>query len=213
MNRVSFIDNQGVERPITRSRQAAPAKAVLQDNEYEQVLDHLGDKIIADESESQKRWQDPQSNNQAQLARNYYYNNITDYNYSYFNESYYGRQWGASPEEINVNGQYMIDNSLGVIIFNDTFREGNIITLRYISDGLGDNGDFTNVYIPKLAEDAVYANILYSLAKIRPSASGAAALYKKEAYAKMKTAKIRLMELNRDDLAQWFRAKSKWIKH
>ena len=68
-------------------------------------------------------------------------------------------------------------------------------------------------YVPKLAEDAVYARILADLSKIRPAASGAAALYLKQAKAKMNTAKIRLMELKREEMAQIFRAKSKWIKH
>ena len=214
MTRISWIDAQGLERPITRNRQGAPAKAVLQDHNYEQILDETGNKVIADRSISETRFQDPSVRSELlAIAQNYYYNYITDYNYSYYNESYYGRQWGADPEEVNVNGTYYIDNSTGTIVFDYLFQEGQVITLRYISDGLGNNGDFTQVYIPKLAEDAVYANILYSLSKIRPSASGAAPLYKKEAYAKMKTAKIRLMELNRDDLAQWFRAKSKWIKH
>ena len=219
MTRISWIDAQGLERPITRNRQGAPAKAVLQDNNYEQVLDNTGDKIISDTSISQERFQDPSVRSELlAIAQNYYYNYITDYNYSYYNESYYGRQWGADPEEVNVNGTYYIDNSTGLIVFDYLFQEGQVITLRYISDGLGNNRageatDFTTVYVPKLAEDAVYASILYNLSKLRPAASGAAPLYKKEAYAKMKTAKIRLMELNRDDLAQWFRAKSKWIKH
>jgi len=217
--RLSWIDAQGLERPITRNRQGQFAQAVVQDNNYEQILDNEGNKIIADKSESQKRFQDPSVRNELlQIAQNYYYNYITDYNYSYYNESYYGRQWGADPEEVNVNGTYYIDKSIGCIVFDYLFIEGQLITISYISDGLGNNNagegtDFTQVYIPKLAEDAVYAYILYNLSKLRPSAAGAAPLYKKEAYAKMKTAKIRLMELNRDDLAQWFRAKSKWIKH
>ena len=67
--------------------------------------------------------------------------------------------------------------------------------------------------MPKLAEDAVYANMLYNLSKLRPSSAGAAPLYKKEAYAKMKNAKIRLSNLKINELAQVLRGKSKWIKH
>ena len=84
---------------------------------------------------------------------------------------------------------------------------------RYISDGLGENGNFDNVLVPKLAEDAVYANMLYNLSKLRPSAAGAAALYKKEAAAKMRNAKLRLSNLKLDELTQVLRGKSKWIKH
>ena len=49
-------------------------------------------------------------------------------------------------------------------VFDSAFKEGAMITLRYISDGLGNNGNFDNVLVPKMAEDAVYANILYNLA-------------------------------------------------
>ena len=212
--KATWIDSQGLERPITRNRQGSPAQGLLQDQDYELLTDHNGEKLIGDPSVTQSRYQDPQVRSELlQLAQNYYYNYITDYNYSYYNESYYGRQWGANPEEVNVNGTYWIDNSAGLLVFDYLFREGQTITFRYISDGLGENGDLTQVYVPKLAEDAVYSSVLYNLSKLRPSAAGAAALYKKEAYAKMKTAKIRLMNLKRDDLTTWFRAKSKWIKH
>ena len=65
---------------------------------------------------------------------------------------------------------------------------------------LGDNDNFDNVLVPKLAEDAVYANILYNLSKLRPSAAGAAALYKKEAAAKMRNAKIRLSNMKTKEI-------------
>ena len=58
-----------------------------------------------------------------------------------------------------------------------------------------DNGNFDNVYVPKMAEEAVMASILYNLSKIRPSAAGASALYKKEAFAKMRNAKIRISNM------------------
>ena len=55
--------------------------------------------------------------------------------------------------------------------------------------------------------------MLYNLSKLRHSAAGAAALYKKEAASKMLNAKIRLSNLKLDELTQVLRGKSKWIKH
>ena len=212
--RVASIDSSGNERPATQSRYSTSSQAVIQDNNYDPILDHEGNIIKADQSESEKRFQDPQQRSELlEIAQNYYSNYITDYNYSYYNESYYGRQWGADPADVNVNGTYVIDMDSGAIVFDYQFREGMLVTIRYISDGLGDNGDLTRVFVPKLAEDAVYSSVLYNLSKLRPSAAPVAALYKREAYAKMKTAKIRLMDLNRDELAQYFRGKNKWIKH
>ena len=71
----------------------------------------------------------------------------------------------------------------------------------------------TKVYVPKLAEDAIYANILYSLARVRPSAAALAPLYKKEASAKMRNAKIRLQGYKLEEITQVMRGKAKWIKH
>lgn len=214
LSKVTWIDALGTERVAYRSRTAQPAKSILQDNNYETIYDNAGSAIIADRSVTESRYQDPEVRNELlNLAQNYYYNYITDYNYSYYNESYYGRQWGASPEEVNVNGSYMLDLSKGQIIFDYLFQTNQVVTIRYISDGLGDNGDLTQVFVPKMAEDAVYSRVLYDAAKLRPSAAGAAGLYKKEAFSKMRNAKIRLLDLRREEVAQYMRAKSKWIKH
>ncbi len=212
--KVSWIDSQGLERVAYRSRQAAPSQAALQDNNYDYVYDAEGDIITADESEQAKRYQDPLVRGELlELAQNYYYNYITDYNYSYYNESYYGRQWGSNPEELNVNGTYLVDNVTGTIYFDYIFQQDQVITLKYVSDGLADNGDLTQVYVPKLAEEAVYASVLANLSKVRTATVNVAPLYMKQAKAKMNTAKIRLMELNTEEMAQIMRGKSKWIKH
>ena len=92
-------------------------------------------------------------------------------------------------------------------------RGSNIIVLDYISDGLAENGDLSKVFIPKLAEDALYAYILYSLSKVRPASAQLVPLYKKEASAKMRNTKIRLTDYSSKNLAQVLRGKAKWIKH
>ena len=212
--KITWIDALGYERTVLENRLSSASKGVLQDFNYNPIFDNNGELVESEESIQEERFQNPATRNELlQIAQNYYYNYITDYNYSYYNESYYGRQWGADPAEVNVNGTYQIDRNKGLIVFDYLFVQDQVITLRYLSDGLGNNGDLTRVFVPKLAEDALYANVLYNLSKLRPAAAGAAPLYKKEAYAKMKTAKIRLMNLTREDMAQIFRGKSKWIKH
>ena len=52
-----------------------------------------------------------------------------------------------------------------------------------------------------------------SLAKLRTSSAGASAIYKKEASAKMRNAKIRLSNMKSKEITQVLRGKSKWIKH
>ena len=129
------------------------------------------------------------------------------------NIGYYGRRYGLTPQFQNVNGSCLIDLSAGQIYFDASITTNTYITLNYISDGLGDNGNFDNVYVPKMAEEAVMASILYNLSKIRPSAAGAAALYKKEAFAKMRNAKIRISNMKIAEMTNIFRNKAKWIKH
>ena len=122
-------------------------------------------------------------------------------------------RYGLTPELQNINGSFILDLEAGKIYLDAAFQQNNFITLTYVSDGLGDNGNFDNVLVPKLAEDAVYSSILYNLSKVRSSAAGAAGLYKKEASAKMRNAKIRLSNMKVSEMSQVLRNKSKWIKH
>ena len=209
---VSYVDRNGTTRPLYRSTRANASKAALQDQDYNVITDSNGDIVFADESEQNKRFQNPVNDTTAEIIENNS-DYITDTNYSYYNGTYFGRQWGINPADANVNGTFILDESVGIIYLDSTFQEGELINLRYISDGIGSNGDFANVYVPKMAEDAIYANMLYNLSKVRPSAAGAAALYKKEAKAKLNNAKIRLMQLKTKEIEQVLRSKAKWIKH
>ena len=209
---LSQVDANGATRPLYRSTRSNAGRAAIQDENFQPITDSNGDIIYADESEQVKRFQNPSSDNTARtIERNSDY--ISDNNYSYYNGTYFGRQWGVNPADANVNGTFILDEGVGVIYLDYTFQEGDLINLRYISDGLGDNGDLKNVYVPKMAEDAIYANMLYNLSKVRPSAAGAAALYKKEAKAKLNNAKIRLMQIKTKEIEQVLRSKAKWIKH
>ena len=64
-----------------------------------------------------------------------------------------------------------------------------------------------------MAVDAVMTFVLYNLSKLRQSAGAAAPLYKQEAYAKMRNAKIRLSNMKIAEMTNIFRNKAKWIKH
>ena len=84
MVKVTWIDSQGTERVAYRNRQASPSKGALQDENYNQLYDNDGLPLFADESEQEKRFQDPSVRDELlDLAQNYYYNYITDYNYSH----------------------------------------------------------------------------------------------------------------------------------
>ncbi len=148
--------------------------------------------------------------NTTQSAQDYYYSNYNNDNFSYFNKRY-----GGIPEEMNAGGTYVLDEPNGLIYFDGSFgsRSEDLIVVEYISDGIDNNGNLENVFVPKLAEDALYAYMLYNLSKLRPASAQLAPLYKKEASAKMRNTKIRLSNYNLQELAQVLRGKAKWIKH
>ena len=66
-----------------------------------------------------------------------------------------------------------IEKKAGLIFFDGSFanRNEDLIVLDYISDGLDNNADLSKVFMPKLAEDATYAYMLYNLSKVRPASA------------------------------------------
>ena len=218
---VSWVDEQGNQRTVLPNYNIV-AEAILQDDEFKYLYDEDGEVLYANKSEAIKKVQDPNIRKaQFRAAVDYYSNYYQDDDFSYYYYSYYGRRYGLDPEKENIYGTYQIDEARGLIYFDSTFAaESNnprIVTLRYISDGLGIGSgaikDYTKIYVPKMAEDALYSWTLYHLCKLRPSTAQVAPFYQKEMTAKMRNAKIRLSNYKSKELTQIFRGKAKWIKH
>jgi|14BtaG_2_1085337.scaffolds.fasta_scaffold18029_2 hypothetical protein len=209
----SYTDKYGNMRPILPSQTTKANKGVAQDENYHYLYDQTGDIIFAETSDTIERYQKAISLLTVDELSSYY---IGYYNSIYGPENIggmWGQRYGLIPETSNMNGTYVLDLTAGQVYFSSGFQADDLITLRYISDGLGENGDFSNVFVPKLAEDAVMSSMLYNLVKLRPSGAPMAALYKKEAFSKMRNAKIRLSNMKLPEISQVFRGKSKWIKH
>ena len=216
--KLSYLDEQGNEVPMYPSRIANYKQAPVQDSNYDYVYDQQnGDIIFAENSEEVSRFQNPDLPFRGlDFAQTEYYNYYYDDDYSYYYNSYYGRRFGRNPEFSQRNTIFILDDAAGMVYFDWKFadaRQPIYVNLRYVSDGIAENGDLSQVYIHKFAEDALYAYLLYNLSKVRPSAAGAAALYKQEASAKMRNAKLRLTRYNLEELTQIMRGKAKWIKH
>lgn len=207
--KVSQVGEDGKKDILLPSRKVDNPKAPLQDGNHDFLYDGDGELQVASKSTAITRFQDP--NNPANKARSLEDN----YNYDDDDFPYLSKRYGSNPEDMSGAGTFFIDNEAGVIFFDSTFsgRADNLIVLDYISDGIADNGDLSKVYVPKLAEDALYAYILYNLSKLRPSTVQLAPLYKKEASSKMRNTKIRLSNYKLEEMAQVLRGKAKWIKH
>ena len=207
--KVSQVGDDGKKIILLPSRKVDNPTAPLQDEDYDFLYDADGEVQVAAKSTAITRFQDP--NNPANKTRSLEDN----YNYDDEHFPYLTKRYGSNPEDMSAAGTFFIDTEAGIIFFDSTFsgKSNNFMILDYISDGIADNGDLSKVYVPKLAEDALYAYMLYNLSKLRPSTVQLAPLYKKEASSKMRNAKIRLSNYKLEEMAQVLRGKAKWIKH
>jgi hypothetical protein len=111
---------------------------------------------------------------------------------------------------INMNGYFSINDREGKISFSSNLV-GKLIVLEYISDGLAYELD---TKVPKMAEEAMYAHILHSIISTRSNQPEyLVQRLKKESFAKLRNAKIRLSNIKIEEITQVMRGKSKWIKH
>ena len=212
--KIVWVDAFGNDRTIHPDRRSTPKQGLLQDDQFNQIYDYTGERTKANKSDTTERFQNEQIRNEAaDRIRQDSYGFLSDDIYDYYYSGYFGRRYGNDPQYENYNGWFQLDLAAGIIYFNSSFQAGDLIGLRYISDGIGQNGDLTNVYLPKLAEDAIYAWILYHLTKVRTASAQLAPLYMKEMRAKMRNAKLRLSQYKTEEITQVLRGRAKWIKH
>ena len=203
--KLSWTDTQGIERPIYRTGITSNPSAPLQDTDYEYTFDQNGNILKAEKSETLKRW-DERSTSVASSANSAFNINNPDLLGLYA----YGRRYGLDPELAQANGTFYIDNANGVVRFSSDLR-GRLITLKYISDGLGSEEDMV---VHKFAVDAIYKYILHAVLSTRANTQEyLVARYKRELAAARRNAKIRLSQLKSKLIAQVMRNQSKWIKH
>ena len=88
---------------------------------------------------------------------------------------------------------------------------GKLIIFEYISDGLAYDMDSK---VPKLAEEAMYMHLVYSIISTRANyPEYVVQRFKRDRAAALRNAKIRLSNIKLSEFIQQMRGKSKWIKH
>tara|TARA_R110002124_G_scaffold135560_2_gene298482 strand:- start:4399 stop:5994 length:1596 start_codon:yes stop_codon:yes gene_type:complete len=121
-----------------------------------------------------------------------------------------GERYGLDPAMAQVNGSFYIDNRLGKINFSSNIS-GKTVILDYVSDSLGTEGE---MQVHKFAEDAMYKSIFHDIMSTKRNVGrGQVMLYKKDKFAAVRKAKLRLSNLKPEDLTRVLRGKSKQIKH
>jgi len=201
--KLTWTDQSGIERIIYPASKTSNPLPILQDNNLEYLFDEQNGEILtADESETRKKFQSSESHSKD------YIKNIN--NGDLLNEATFGRRYGLNPEHSQINGVFYIDPLQGIIYF-DSSMVNRIVTLKYISDGLGTDEEMV---VHKFAEEAIYKYIAHAILATRANTQEyIVSRFKREAAAARRNAKIRLSNIKIEEIAQVMRNKSKQIKH
>jgi hypothetical protein len=209
---VCYIDHLGVKRPIypANNLTTSPYQNPVQDAVGLPIQDNFGSNIEGT-SITEERWKKAND----VIINQGIFDNLDDYAYwaNYYgfdNTIAYGQLYGIEPQYAQVNGWFNPNYREGKMSFSSNLV-GKLIVLEYISDGLAYDGDSK---VPKLAEDALYASIMYNIISTRANQPEyIVQRFKKDRSAKLRNAKIRLSNIKLDEIVQVMRGKSKWIKH
>ena len=121
-----------------------------------------------------------------------------------------GQRYGLEPSHSQVNGSFYIDCNGGKIHFSSNIN-GKTVVLDYLSDSLGTNEEMR---VHKFAEEAIYKWIMHAvLASKVNTPEYIVARFKKERFAAIRNAKLRLSNIKLEEITQILRGKSKQIKH
>ena len=207
--RFSWVDKMGVQHTIFPANEltlrpyATPTQA-----DDGSIVQDSNDSNTELTSQTTAAWN---SNNPRKLSGAF----LNDYNVAdlywqnYYNNAL-GQRYGLNPQTSQRNGWFIIDDRKGQFGFSSDLKE-KLITLEYVSDG---NAYDLDLRIPKMAEEALYAYIIYNLLS---TSSGVQEYvvqrFKREKSAKLRNAKIRLSNIKLDQIVQVFRNQSKWIKY
>ena len=143
---------------------------------------------------------------------NYKYGKPSENQDDYQDDTYWpmdGSRFGLDPQHAQANGSFFIDQRLGIIHFSSNIS-GKTVILDYISDSLGTDGE---MQVHKFAVEAIYRYILHGIAAGRIQTQQIVPRLKKEKFAAIRQAKLRLSDIKIEELTQILRGKSKQIKH
>jgi len=201
--KVSWIDQLGIKRPIYPANNLTinPYSTPTQDDLGVPVQDNFGNNIQGT-SVTEDRWaSDPVINED---LFGYNRDELLGRGYGY------GQMYGMEPQYSQANGWFTINDREGKMSFSSNLAN-KLIVLEYVSDGLAYDMD---TRIPKMAEEALYAHISYSIVASRINQPEyIVRRLKQDRSAKLRNAKIRLSNIKLDEIVQVMRGKSKWIKH
>lgn len=200
--KISWTDTSGVEHPIYPTTKTSNPEAILQDDQYNYTFDADGNLLKANESETWSKYKD--QNTDTDIVNDFYLEDNRSF------QTLNGQRYGSDPQHMNSNGSFYIDPVKSRIHFSGNLTN-KIITLKYISDGLGTDAEMK---VHKLAEEAMYKCIAYYILESRANTPEYLVMrYRKDKFAAVRKAKLRLSNIKLTELTQTLRGKSKHLKH
>ena len=199
---LAWIDGDGLERVIYPSKiTSRPSQSILQDDTAEYLYDN-DESLLTATSLTTERFKNVPN---TELNDDYFYSD-NDRN-AMLGE---GKRFGIDPETTQINGVFIVDEANGQFGFSSNLA-GKVITLKYVSDGLGADNE---MQIHKLAEEAIYKYIAHAILSAKANIPEYIVnRFRRERRAAMRNAKLRLSNLKLKELTQVMRGKSKQIKH
>ena len=197
--KITFHDDSGLEHIIYPARKTSNPTAILQDGNFHYTFDSGSKLSTASDSDTWTAF----SSNATSTSQN------SDQSlYEYHTDT--GKRFGLNPENAQSNGVFFIDELKGRIHFSSDLSN-KTITLKYVSDSLGTDSE---MIVHKFAEEAMYKWIAHAILSTRENIQEyIVQRFKKERFAAIRQAKLRLSNIKIEELTQVMRGKSKQIKH
>ena len=204
--KLTWSDSLGIQHIIYPTNTTSNPKAIKQNADGTYDFDADADGTVSS-TETDLLYQDD-SNTWDSFKSSTSINQDDDYKDDTYWPSLGGR-YGIDPAYAQINGSFYIDELKGKIHFSSNIS-GKTVILKYISDGLGTDGE---MIVHKFAEEAMYKSIAYAILSTTLAGQPLAASFRQQKSVAVRTAKLRLSNLKIEELTQIMRGKSKWIKH
>lgn len=201
--KITYTDNAGIEHIVYPVSKTSNPFKIVQDANNNQAYTFDGEGNLATTADS-RTWDKykTHTNNEANNSNNQYDDGSYDLNV--------GQRYGLDPQYAQTNGSFYIDELKGKIHFSSSFS-GVTVTLKYISDSLGTDAE---MQVHKFAEEAMYKSIAYAILSTSANVQEyIVRRFKKDRFAAIRTAKLRLSNIKLEEISQILRGKSKQIKH
>jgi len=199
--KVSWLEKAGIEHILYPAIKTSNPTALLQDSNYNYLFDETTGALLR--ATDSNTWENYKNNTTEDATNDVKNDEIV-------NDLIVGGRYGLDPQHSQNNGSFFIDENKGKMYFSSNMSS-KTVTLKYISDSLGTDDEMR---AHKFAEEAMYKWMAHAILSTRINIPEyIIARFKKERFAEVRKAKLRLSNIKLEEITQVMRGKSKHIKH